>query len=525
MVNEHGLNGNKPSPPDELVRPVIEDLVRRGYKNWEIVEELQRKNVYNTAEYSLSLSVLKKKRSAWKLYSSRGQSHTVFSIGPAVERMRTKYPTMGAFKMKHALLNEENINVSKKMILQYMQAHHPGDLAARRANRLVRRQFWCIGVNDVWSMDQHDKWRKFELYLHICIETYSSLILWLRIWWTNRNPRLICGYYLDTLEEQGYIMPLLTQSDPGTENNNVANAQTLLRHRQDPDLADSLQHKFVGGKRNIKPEIAWRLLRQTWTPGFEELLNRGLVEGIYNPDDILERFVFHYIFIPWLQKELDIYRKTFNDTRPRYDRRKILPRGRPIQIFENPEKFHTLDFAIIDVEQADIDDMRAKYAPPDAPCFELVPPRFAELASQYYANTYGEGGMPEVNRENAWQLYLELLEFFRNIEVEDDSLLTEIEEAAARPSVGEDPEDLAAVLDLPRPRGIEKVVGGEARVINGKHRNVGGKLIFEDQNNQDEDEEDEDEDTEVELEFFEWSDEEMPGADNGDEDEEDEEYR
>ena len=84
-------------------------------------------------------------------------------------------------------------------------------------------------------------------------------------------------------------MPLLTQSDPGTENNGVANAQTALRHLQDPSLAESLQHKFVGGKRNIKPEIAWRLLRMSWTPGFEILLNEGLIQGWYNPDDILER--------------------------------------------------------------------------------------------------------------------------------------------------------------------------------------------------------------------------------------------
>lgn len=86
-------------------------------------------------------------------------------------------------------------------------------------------------------------------------------------------------------------MPLLTQSDPGTENNGIANAQTELRHRQDPALSDSLQHKFKGNKGNIKPEIAWRRLRYTFTPGFEDLIERGILEGLYDPDDSLERYV------------------------------------------------------------------------------------------------------------------------------------------------------------------------------------------------------------------------------------------
>lgn len=89
-------------------------------------------------------------------------------------------------------------------------------------------------------------------------------------------------------------MPLLTQSDPGTENNGVANAQTFLRHRHDPSLSTSLQHKFKGNKGNVKPEIAWRRLRYTWTAGFETLLQQGLDAGWYDPDVILERYAVDF---------------------------------------------------------------------------------------------------------------------------------------------------------------------------------------------------------------------------------------
>ena len=50
-------------------------------------------------------------------------------------------------------------------------------------------------------------------------------------------------------------MPLLTQSDPGIENNGIANGYTLLWYLQDPSLSTTLQHIFKGSYCNIKPEI------------------------------------------------------------------------------------------------------------------------------------------------------------------------------------------------------------------------------------------------------------------------------
>jgi hypothetical protein len=84
-------------------------------------------------------------------------------------------------------------------------------------------------------------------------------------------------------------MPLVTQSDPGSENNGIANGHTLLCHLQDPALAWTLQHKFKGQHCNIKPEIFWSQLWQRWTPGFQDILDYDVSEGIYNPDDALER--------------------------------------------------------------------------------------------------------------------------------------------------------------------------------------------------------------------------------------------
>lgn len=74
----------------------------------------------------------------------------------------------------------------------------------RRANRLKRKRFWAAGPNDLWAVDQHDKWKyKFGLALHSGLDPFIGRIQWLKIWWTNSNPRLILSYYLDTVAESG----------------------------------------------------------------------------------------------------------------------------------------------------------------------------------------------------------------------------------------------------------------------------------------------------------------------------------
>ena len=88
----------------------------------------------------------------------------------------------------------------------------------------------------------------------------------------------------------------MTQSDPGTENYGVANAQTVMRHSMDPSLADTMQHRWMHKKQNIKAEIVWSLLRHDWTPGFEDTLDEGVNQGWYKATDPLERYS-HPIFV------------------------------------------------------------------------------------------------------------------------------------------------------------------------------------------------------------------------------------
>jgi len=58
----------------------------------------------------------------------------------------------------------------------------------------------------MWAVDQHDKWKRFGLALHTGIDPFAGQTRWMKVWWTNNNPKLICSYYLELVESSGGCM-------------------------------------------------------------------------------------------------------------------------------------------------------------------------------------------------------------------------------------------------------------------------------------------------------------------------------
>ncbi|PPQ93947.1 hypothetical protein CVT25_015839 [Psilocybe cyanescens] len=180
-------------------------------------------------------------------------------------------------------------------------------------------------------------------------------------------------------------MPLVSQSDPGSENYGIAKAHTTCRNRHDPSLSGTIQHRWMLKKKNIKPEISWSQMRQRFTPGFEDLLEAGVVNDWYDINCPLDLLVFRWIFIPFLQKELDAWADRINNSCKHANHNKILPHGIHVeqaaidyvqQEFAPPED---PVFLLIHVEQAAIDYVQQEFAPPEDPVFLLVPPKFKNM--------------------------------------------------------------------------------------------------------------------------------------------------
>ncbi|KAJ6568517.1 hypothetical protein B0H19DRAFT_939041 [Mycena capillaripes] len=377
------------------------------WKNDKDILQLLRTKHLNGTRYGMGLTRFREMREAMGLFRSRKEGHDIESIRPAMLRLRAQYPKAGQREMSSLLFHEENMSVQRSVIVAYYAVYEAELVRQRRARRLKRKRFWAAGVNDVWTVDQHDKWKyKFGLCLHSGLDPFIGRFLWEKIWWTNSNPRLILSYYLDAVEESGF-MPLVSQSDPSVENFGLANGHTLLRLWHDPSLNGTLQHRWMKEKKNVMPEIGWSQLRHRWTPGFEDILEIETNNGWYDPSILLQACVF----IPWLQRELDAYRDRVNNTAKCADRNKVLPHGVPNHMYEAPEDFGVLDFKI-KVDPAAIAYVRNLYAPPDHEVFELVPKDFAKLATEFYAQI----GNPLITRTNVWDIYMALLACFEHLD-------------------------------------------------------------------------------------------------------------
>ncbi|KAF8076875.1 hypothetical protein FPV67DRAFT_1559232 [Lyophyllum atratum] len=335
----------------------------------EILTLLKEKH-FDTNVYGLGIvSFRRLRRDRLGLERTRQQKHTLQSIREPMLSLRHQYPKAGAIDMKGLLFHEKGMSVSR---------------------------------SDILAVDQHDKWMRFGLRLHTGIDPFAGRIHWLKVWWTNSNPKLIGGYYLDFINETGH-MPLVTQSDPGSENYGIANITTGLRHWHDPNLQGTLQHRWMREKKNVMPEIAWSQMRRRFTPGFEDILEVGAQNEWYDIDQPLDVLVFRWVFIPWLQQELNAYMRRINNSKKRSDRNKILPHGVPNDIYESPERYGCLDFKV-KVDPAAVAHID--------PVFELVPASFNRFANALYETMHS----PVITRDNVWHIYLELHDRFSHLD-------------------------------------------------------------------------------------------------------------
>ncbi|KAG2339322.1 hypothetical protein BDR05DRAFT_951239 [Suillus weaverae] len=343
-------NQNKPLPPLDEITPHILRFWKARLTDKAIVQELRK--VIDTDRYGIRITKLKEIRSDMGLKRARQQGHSVETIHDAMVDLRQIYPHAGSREMISLLFHEREMAVPRSVMKSYFATYEP-DL--------------------------------FGLALHTGIEPFSGRIMWMRIWHSNKNPQLILSYYLDTLTELGH-MPLVTQSDLGTENFGIANAHTLLHQWHDPALQGTLQHRWMRTKKNVMPEIMWSQLRRHFTPGFKNLLDTGM--------------------------ELNVYKDRVNNTAKRRDRNKVLPHGIPDMIYNSPEDFGALDFKI-NIESDAIDHICRVYINPSHAVFDLVPLTLGHHLTFCYAHL----GCPVITRDSAWRVYLDLL---NAIQLSDD---------------------------------------------------------------------------------------------------------
>ncbi|KAL4067818.1 hypothetical protein J3A83DRAFT_4374151 [Scleroderma citrinum] len=171
----------------------------------------------------------------------------------------------------------------------------------------------------------------------------------------------------------------------------------LLFHEHDMAVSRSIMQAYF---LTYEPH----LLRQRKANCFEALLDTGVEAGWYDPDNTLQLMVFHWVFIPWLQVELNNYQDRINNSRKRHDRKKVLPHGIPELIYTCAQDYGALDFKVM-VSPAAVNQIRQLYINANHVVFNLVPPSL----NTFFERCYHQLCCPPIGRSTAWTVYHDLL--------------------------------------------------------------------------------------------------------------------
>ncbi|KAI6095604.1 hypothetical protein EDD16DRAFT_1524552 [Pisolithus croceorrhizus] len=105
------------------------------------------------------------------------------------------YPDAGLCEMVGLLFHEHRMAILRSVLWEYFITYEPQLLRQCKVNHLQHHHFWVASINDIWGIDQHDKWLHFGLVLHTGIEPFSGQILWTKVWHSNHNLQLIPQYH------------------------------------------------------------------------------------------------------------------------------------------------------------------------------------------------------------------------------------------------------------------------------------------------------------------------------------------
>lgn len=285
----------------------------------------------------------------------------------------------------------------------------PAGVAMRKRGAIRRRVYYSAGPNESWCYDGHDKLSEWHLYIYGCRDAFSGKWIWLQVSWIAKDPRVLCGFFLKAIQRHK-VIPFSTRSDCGTETVEAVSYQYKLHEILGTNLDIKTTHKYVRSVHNIKIESAWAIFRKSIGHSLELLLESAVTNEIYNPNNLLQRYIFWFLFLPFIQETLDSY-ADLSDNKPRQKSKNghVLPRAAPNLVNYNPTSFEAENCGFGyegDVEYFLENAIALAQAEPEISQF--APADFMEAADLVMTQI----GRPVITFNNIWEVFTRMREQF-----------------------------------------------------------------------------------------------------------------
>ncbi|KAH3728273.1 hypothetical protein DPMN_054227 [Dreissena polymorpha] len=122
------------------------------------------------------------------------------------------------FKTIWKLVNTTtNVKVTQETTRCVLKVIDPEGVALRSAHRMRRKVYTNNGPNFTIHIDGYDKLKPFGIATHGAVDGFSRYILWLEACYSNNDPRIIAGFFVNFVKRIVRV-PRLVRGDAGTEN-------------------------------------------------------------------------------------------------------------------------------------------------------------------------------------------------------------------------------------------------------------------------------------------------------------------
>ncbi|XP_041832737.1 uncharacterized protein LOC121634267 [Melanotaenia boesemani] len=169
---------------------------------------------------------------------------------------------------------------------------------------VVRRSYSVRGPLSLVHIDTNHKLIRYNIVVFGGVDGYSRKILYLDAA-NNNRAKTAFTYFLRSVQLHG--LPSRVRADQGVENVDIAQFMFATR--------GTGRASFISGKsvHNQRVERLWRDVWVAVTSKYHDILHSLEEDGLLDISDTVHLFGVHYIFVPRLHADLEIFTAGWNN--------------------------------------------------------------------------------------------------------------------------------------------------------------------------------------------------------------------